>query len=31
MIHHKSSREGLYKTQAEDIKVDESMELASPS
>ena len=31
IIHHESSREGLYKTHAGDIKVDESLELASPS
>ena len=31
IIHRESSGEGLYKTPAEDIKVDESLELASPS
>ena len=31
MIHRQSLGEGLYKTQAEDIKVDESMELTSSS
>ena len=32
IIHHeKSSEEGLYKTHAGDIKVDESLELAGPS
>ena len=31
IIHRESSREGLYKTHAGDIKVDESLELASPS
>ena len=31
IIHRKSSKEGLYKTHAGDIKVDESLELASPS
>ena len=31
IIHRESSKEGLYKTQAGDIKVDESLELASPS
>ena len=31
IIHRKSSGEGLYKTHAGDIKVDESLELAYPS
>ena len=31
IIHRESSREELYKTHAGDIKVDESLELASPS
>ena len=31
IIHHESSEEGLYKTHAGDIMVDESLELASPS
>ena len=31
IIHHEISKEGLYKTHAGDIKVDESLELASPS
>ena len=31
IIHCESSKEGLYKTHAGDIKVDESLELASPS
>ena len=31
IILHESSGEGLYKTHAGDIKVDESLELASPS
>ena len=31
IIHRESSKEGLYKTHAGDIKVDESLELASPS
>ena len=31
IIHHESSGEGLYKTHAGDIKVDESLELANPS
>ena len=30
IIHRESSEERLYKTQAGDIKVDESLELASP-
>ena len=31
IIHRESSGEGLYKTHAGDIKVDESLELANPS
>ena len=31
IIHRETSKEGLYKTHAGDIKVDESLELASPS
>ena len=31
IIHEESSREGLYKTHAGDIRVDESLDLASPS
>ena len=31
IIHCESSKEGLYKTHAGDIKVDETLELASPS
>ena len=30
IIHRESSKEGLYKTHAGDIKVDESLKLASP-
>ena len=30
IIHHERLREGLYKTHAGDIKVNESLELASP-
>ena len=31
IIHRESSGEGLYKTHAGDIKLDESLELANPS
>ena len=31
IIHRESLKEGLYKTKAGDINVDESLELASPS